>query len=241
MSDNRQLAEGLGRIVNEVETVALDAASEQRITNQELAEILAFLTKVSHVVEQAFRDVVDILIDVKFWYIGIPYEHIQKVKKKIDLILARSHYRDAEEICSRLAYLRQYYESELARLIDPLPGRQGWSGLLGLIEEREGRILMLIHSVLCNIQEKLEPPAPGLPDLASSQLEIIKGELRVLNTFTNQILGLSGRPGLLELVRDNRSRATIVGEMSVLINQGMVDMAKTYIPLVRASFLGIML
>jgi hypothetical protein len=233
MSSEYRLSHGLGEIVNEVESVALDAAQQPKISNYELSEILSFLAKVSQVVEQAFRDVLDILIEIKLLRPqDLSSDRIYKLSRKIEMVMARSHYRDAVEICSRLKHLKEFYLSDLAQLIDPLPGRQGWSGLMGLIEDREGRILMLINEVMWNIQKQLNTVnttnISEMKVFASSQSEVIKGELHALSDFTNRILGLSGRPGLLELVRHDSPRATVLGEMSVVINQGKMDMSKSY-------------
>lgn len=111
----------LGNIVDEVEGVALASAKLEAITDDELSEILSFLAKVSHVVEQAFCDVLAILIEIKFLRPrDLSSNKIHDLRRKTALVLARSRYRDAEEICSRLGHLKEKYEMELASLIDRL-------------------------------------------------------------------------------------------------------------------------
>ena len=110
------MGETLQRLVDDIEKVALDAS--QRLPPHILGEVLAFLTKVSHVLEQAYRDVIPILIDVK--YLDAQALHNRtpmEIGKKLDLVMSVSHYRDAEEICSSLKALKGTYLNELARYI----------------------------------------------------------------------------------------------------------------------------
>lgn len=130
------MEEKLQRLVEEIENVALDAS--RRLPPEVLAQVLAFLTKVSHVLEQAYRDVIPILIDIKYLDNQNLGPKRIDIMKNIDLVSSTSHYRDAEEICSRLKTLKSTYLNGLAQYISPREQYE-WSGLFGLIEEREGR------------------------------------------------------------------------------------------------------
>src|SRR6266568_4892743 len=110
--------EKLQQIVEEIEEVALDAS--RRLPPEILAQVLAFLTKVSHVLEQAYRDVIPILIEVKYLDDrALNGPQFVAIMKSIDLVSSTSHYRDAEEICSRLKTLKNTYLNELAQYISP--------------------------------------------------------------------------------------------------------------------------
>jgi hypothetical protein len=147
------------------------------------------------------------------------------IMKNIDLISSTSHYRDAEEICSRLKTLKSTYLNGLAQYISPGEQYQ-WSGLFGLIEEREGRIVQLISSQLREIKDGLaRASAQNLPLLnlmASEQITDVQKSLRELNDFTSNILGLSGSAGLLEMLRDPQVAPTATRELSLMIDRRQI-------------------
>jgi hypothetical protein len=218
------MAQALREIVDEIEGVALEAS--RRLPPNVLAELLAFLTKVSQVLDQAYRDVIPILIDVKHLDEGALHgPQIKEILKKIDLVMAISRYRDAEEICSRLAALRTTYQTELAQHVDP-EHRYEWSGLLGLIEEREGRIVQLIRSNLYELQSALDHPSvrdvSAIRQMASEQMEEVTRSLKELNRFASSILGLSGSTGLLEMLRDPNAGPAVTRKLSLIINRNPI-------------------
>ena len=119
MQGETDVSYSLSALVTEVEGVALATAQSQEVSDNELSEVLSFLAKVSHVVEQAFRGV--ILIEIKFLRPNdLQPDRMQRLRHKTDLVLARSHFRDAEEICSRLRTLTESYQTDLdGRTIGP--------------------------------------------------------------------------------------------------------------------------
>ncbi|NEK17478.1 hypothetical protein [Rhizobium leguminosarum] len=216
--------EGLLQIVDEIEEVALDAS--RRLPPEILGQVLAFLTKVSLVLEQAYRDIIPILIDVKYLdERTLSGPQFVTIMKNIDLVLSTSHYRDAEEICSRLKTLKNTYLNDLAQHISPDEKYQ-WSGLLGLIEEREGRIVQLISHQLFQIKDALNDASavnlPAVRKMASDQIVEVQKSLRELNSFTSRILGLSGSAGLLEMLRDPSGTPTATRELSLMIDRRQV-------------------
>jgi hypothetical protein len=218
------MGEQLQTLVEQIEDVALDAS--KRLPPQILAQVLAFLTKVSHVLEQAYRDVIPILIDVKYLDDqALNGPQFIATMKSIDLVASTSHYRDAEEICSRLKTLKETYLNQLAPYISPSETYQ-WSGLFGLIEEREGRIVQLISYQLSQIKTALERASaadlPAIHAMASKQIVEIQNSLKELNAFTSKILGLSGTAGLLEMLRDPQAAPAATRELSLMIDRRQV-------------------
>ena len=233
MQGETDVSYSLSALVTEVEGVALATAQSQEVSDNELSEVLSFLVKVSHVVEQAFRGVLLILIEIKFLRPNdLQPDRMQRLRHKTELVLARSHFRGAEGICSRLRTLTETYQTDLAIHVGPLSDAYRWEGLFGLIQHREGRIIVLIEEVMSSIKDRLrsvnEANLSALTDYADRQAQVLKVELGTLSGFTNRILGLSGRPGMLELLLGQGGRRTVVREMSVLVNQGQIDMRKTY-------------
>lgn len=217
------MEEKLQRIVAEIEDVAFDAS--RRLPPEVLAQVLAFLSKVSHVLEQAYRDVIPILIDIKYLDNQNLGPKRVDIMKNIDLVSSTSHYRDAEEICSRLKTLKSTYLDGLAQYISPGEKYQ-WSGLFGLIEEREGRIVQLINSQLFQIKDALARTSaedlPAINRMASEQIVDVQKSLRELNDFTSKILGLSGSAGLLEMLRDPQVAPTATRELSLMIDRRQI-------------------
>jgi len=213
---------GLSGIVDDLEGVALEAVQNQPPVVS--ARILAFLTKVAHVVDQAYRDVLALLIDVK--YVGddaLSAGEIRDFQRRAEQILEISHYRDAEEICSRLRTLKDVYENELQAMVGPGDSGQ-WAGLFNLINDRESRIVMMIREELWRLSQTLDTvkgPADleALREIAGEAARQIKRDLSDLTTFTNRILGLSGRAGLVEMLRDGRPQSMVVREISVMVDQ----------------------
>ena len=214
----------LQQIVDDIEGIALDAS--RRLPPHILAEVLAFLTKVSHVLEQVYRDVIPILINIKYLDAhALSGAGLMEISKKIDLVVSTSHYRDAEEICSRLNTLKNTYVTELAQYISP-DDQRSWSGLFGLIEEREGRIVQLIGDQLRDIQLALERATvddlPTIRRLASDQITQVREGLEELNRFTSGFLGLSGTAGLLETLRNPDAGPAVTDMLSIMIDNRRV-------------------
>src|SRR3954451_24158033 len=76
----------------------------------EVRTVLRFINKVLQVLDQAFEDVYACLVDVRLLREDdLGSEHFSDVRRTVALIHARSRYRDAEEICSRLHHLSYEY------------------------------------------------------------------------------------------------------------------------------------
>ena len=116
MQGETDVSYSLSALVTEVEGVALATAQSQEVSDNELSEVLSFLAKVSHVVEQAFRGVLLILIEIKFLRPNdLQPDRMQRLGHKTELVLARSHFRGAEGICSRLRTLTETYQTSPKR------------------------------------------------------------------------------------------------------------------------------
>lgn len=145
---------------------------------------------------------------------------MRELRKQVDLLTARSFYRDAAEICSRLKHLRQQFDEYIRPSIRHLPDFSGWDGVLGLIEDREGRIIMLIDhtaremsSILENVRESTLAEAIHSASQTGEQLRVLLSELHELN---GKILGYSGATGFIELTRD---RSELQKELKIMVDQ----------------------
>lgn len=213
-------------LVADIEEVAADSA--RRLPPDGLAQVLAFLTKVSHVLEQAYRDVLPVLLEIKYAPLGqLDRSSLDRMRQQLELLAAQSRYRDAEEICSRLSALRTVYEQNLRQLIDPSRTDE-WSGLFGLIEEREGRIIMLVRRQMHDLLGELDRVeqqggAHDLRALVAPKIEEITSQMAELSNFTNRILGLSGERGMLEMLRDPSTASVVVHKLAVFDRRQYVE------------------
>jgi hypothetical protein len=104
-------------------TVSTDAHLE----NAAVRRTLSFITQVILVVEQAFQDVLTVLIDVKYLESSPNLQvELRELRKRVELLTARSHYRDAAEICSRLKHLRENYDTFIRPAVQKLDGFSNW-------------------------------------------------------------------------------------------------------------------
>jgi hypothetical protein len=220
----------LGSIVNEIEDVLGVATADPGISSADLRRVLAFLAKVAQVVDQSFQDVLAVLIEFKFVTANdLNSGRVRLLDKELELLVSRSRYRDAEEICSRLSHLRVRYEEQIEPVISHLLGseRRGWRELFWLVEEREGRIILLVQSSLRQLKELLSTmkadDVPRLNLTAAEMADALRSQLTELRCLTNEIMGLSGRPGFLELTSN---RDALTKEFSVFINQGTMDVSR---------------
>jgi hypothetical protein len=217
-------------VLAQLESVVGEATASAAVSDVQLRRVLSFLTKVAHVVDQAFQDVYTLLIELK--HVSVEqYEsgYLDNLRKELDLILARSKYRDAEEICSRLFHLRQHFQEHIAPLLANVGQTVRWRQLFWLIEEREGRIIMLVHSAVREINELLEGAdesvLPAIRKAASERAGQIRETLTELRSFSSAIMGLSGQTGFLELTAD---RNALSNQVRFFVNKGAFQMGDQY-------------
>jgi hypothetical protein len=195
---------------------------------------------VSHVAEQAFQDVVAVLIEIKYLTpVDIHSTRVRELQKEVELLTVRSRYRDAEEICSRLHHLSEQYHQQIAPLVMGVADAHGWQGIFGLINEHEGRLIMLVHHTTWELRQRLEAlDASSLDELtrfAAEQLEAVRKALDQLRELSNQILGVSGTAGLLELTAEGGETGPVT---SLFVNRGDFFMSRDHYEIGQAGSVG---
>jgi hypothetical protein len=198
---------GLREITNQLGDMAAAAVADQSIDKAELRAVLRFLSKVTQVVEQAFQDVLALMIEFKY----VTDEDLQsgrvhELAKDLELLEARSHYRDAEEICSKLHHLEEIYVERIKPITQHLSEDAAWWAVLSLLDEHEGRIILLVHQSVAEMRWALTARDVRKINLvAKTHAEPLRESLQTLHTMNSQILGLSGEAGYLELVEVTES------------------------------------
>ncbi len=199
------------------------ATSDSKVASKELRQVLKFITKMVQVVEQAFQNVYATLTEIKLLKPGdLGTESIAEIERDVELIFSRSWYRDAEEICSRLHHLTEIYGQQIAPIVDKLEQRQEWQQVFYLINEHEGRIIFLVRNAVEEISQSLgslntEEDIRIVSQLADRKRKSILEVLNILRELQNQILGLSGSDGFLELA--DSSREVISQNINFLIDK----------------------
>jgi len=210
---SQYVEEELDQLVDQLSDMAETAAHDENISNPDLRRTLRFLSKVIQVVEQAFQDVLSTLIEFKYITAeDLNSGRLQQLAKELDLLQSRSRYRDAEEICSRLHHLGDYYRAEISPITEQLPNNQSWLEVLRLLDEYEGRIIGLVKTSIWELQNLLsEKDVAEINSVAGIRSQAIRESLTKLRSLNSQILGLSGNVGLLEMTEDREpsSRANL--------------------------------
>lgn len=232
--------EPFNALAHELQEFTNSVLAIQRLNSPDLRHVLAFIAKVSQVAEQALQDVVAVLVDVKYLTAAdLNSSSVHELQKQIELLTVRSRYRDVEEICSRLHHLSDQYHQQIAPLVSGIQDGHSWQGIFGLINEHEGRLITLVHQTTCELQERLRYVEPAtlnqLTLFAAKQLSAVRGALDQLRELSNQILGLSGTEGLLELAAGAAVSGTTV---SVFLNRGNVTMSNDRYEVGQAGAVG---
>lgn len=229
-----------GELVKELQGLTTAAMTRAHLNGPDLRRVLGFIAKVSHVAEQAFQDVLTVLVDVKY----LTPEDLDRatlidLQKRVELLTVRSHYRDVEEICSRLHHLEDQYQEHIAPLLQGVVNAGGWEGVFGLINEHEGRLIHLVHQTTWELRDQLASldlnSLPTVTTYATERLSEVHRGLDELRDLSNKILGLSGREGLLELTSTG---AVEPSALSLFLNQGSFAMSRDHYEVGQAGAVG---
>jgi hypothetical protein len=203
------VARELDHLTGQLGSMTSVVVGDARIAAPDVRTVLRFITKVVQVADQAFQDVYAVLIDIQFLQESdLTTGHIVEVRRSLALLMARSRYRDAEEICSRLHHLAEEYAQSIKPIVVDVADPRAWSDIFGLLNEYEGDIIMMVQEAVSELEAMLShlDSESGRLDLsrvaraAGERATDIRSALLRLETLRNQILGLSGEPGLMALV-----------------------------------------
>lgn len=217
MNDDNTIKE----LAVDIENLFQTAVNDSRIDDFELRRILRFIAQVIQVVEQSFQDVLGTLVEIKLMRPeDISTPKLQELQRQLELLTSRSYFRDAFEVCSRLRHLRQNFDQFIEPSVRHIKDYGGYKGVLGLIQEGEGKIIRLIEQTSREISYMLENiDANSLVEIrrtASVKSEQLKSLLADLHELNGRILGYSGRSGFLELTRD---RNELKRSVSIMIDK----------------------
>jgi hypothetical protein len=193
-------------IVDQLEDMTNSATISQSISPEELRCVLQFISKVIHVIDGVYGDMFAILIDFKYLTdADIQVGRLTTLSKNLEMLKSKSHFRDVEEICSRLRHISEYYQQEVCPILvrNGIDRSSEWSEVIDLIREYEGRIMDTMNSVLWKLDNMIRGGGPvqasDINQFATVTADTIDRALDRLRDLRGQIMGMSGQPGLLEL------------------------------------------
>lgn len=217
------------------------AIVRSRLAAPDVRRILRFFSKVALVLDQAVEDVLALAIDLSYIRdADLTPQRVDGFRRELDMVTARSHYRDMEEICSRLGMLREQYDQQLRPLLRDVDTAE-WGSLFSLIDEREGYVVYLARSAVEELKSLLGQGAPAAAINAEARrvAESMRKSLADLRTTTNAIFGLSGSAGLMELTSTDRGVADApimeIYDMSNSKNISFGNNATVHGPVVNAD------
>ncbi len=218
MKNEEEIQSLISQVQGMVETVVTDRS----ISSSDLRDVLKFLTKVVQVVDQVFADVYEILIDFEFLSDeDIISGRLKDLAKELALLHARDRYREAEQICSKLHGLSEQYHRQIRPIVKQLENPTKWRNLFALLDEHEGRIISMVNETVWELEQMLrsvdKTSLSSIRHTATEKANAIRVSLINLRFLKDQILGLSGKPGLLELTEIDRPslerQVTIMGDI----------------------------
>ena len=129
-------------LANQLDGMTRSAVADQRIVDADLVPVLRFIGQVVVLVQQAFGDVLASLIEFSY----LRAEDLREPRRtellsSIDNLLARSRYRDVEEICSRLHSLSELFDQAVRPKLGRLAEESEWGQVFELLDKYEGAII----------------------------------------------------------------------------------------------------
>jgi hypothetical protein len=227
-------------LADELQDFTTAVVTKAHLNAPDLRRVLSFIAKVSHVAEQAFQDVVAVLIEIKYLTpADLDAQKNRDLQKQLELLTVRSRYRDVEEICSRLHHLSDQYHEQIAPLVSGVGDAHSWGGIFGLINEHEGRLISLVYQSTGELRQRLEAldsaSLGGLTRFAAEQLTAVRNVLDQLRELSNKILGVSGTAGLLELTAESGNTGPLT---SLFVSRGDFFMSRDQYEIGQAGAVG---
>ncbi len=197
----------LKKLMNQLEIMVETVSNDPTIQYPELRRILRFINKVILVVDQAFQDVLNTFDGLRY----VTDKEVQSgdlnlLVEDVELLRKRDRYRDVEYICGRLYTLKEIFHQQIKPVIDKQAyNLDGWKEVFWLIEDREGKIIMMVDKLIWDIRNtiiKFESNQITLEELkikANDSYHQLKFSIEELHKLNNKIMGFSGEAGIMEL------------------------------------------
>ncbi|MFF0945490.1 hypothetical protein ACFYE2_14865 [Kocuria sp. CPCC 205300] len=218
MAINNYVNIQLNELIDNLTEMTTDVVGNERVELPDLRSVLRFINNIVQVVGDTFEDVYMVLLDVSLIDPkNVGSYRINDLRVSIRGLLARSRYRDAEEICSRLHHLSEKYDETIHYIIDDTSSRQRWRQVFHVLDAHEGSIINMVsgtvHELDSSLENATELDLPAVIESAERRAQEMRMALIRLQNLRNVILGLSGNQGLMELTsridRDKMASLTI--------------------------------
>ena len=215
--------EQLHALSSQILRMAQSATEQTDLPSADLRRVLNFLDKLVQVVDQAFRSLYTILVDIEFLRDEeIGGGQIRQIRRDLEMVSTQSWYRDVEKICGRLHQLSDNYKESIAPIVQSLAHSAEWSEIFRLMDEHESHIIRIVQGSVWELKNLLAVlqttgELAQARELAERQKDALQDSLQDLTDFHNQILGMSGSVGFLELIETDR--AAVTAQLQLLIDR----------------------
>ena len=210
----------LKKIVQQLDIMVETVQRDNSLQRPDLRRIIRFINKVILVVDQAFQDVLSTFEDLRYLNDeDISSGVLPELIKDVELLRNRDKYRNVEYICGRLSTLKDIYHQQIAPLVSQYAyNTQAWQDVFWLIEDREGKIIMMVDNLVWEIRDCIDTFQSGkislqeLKHTANENYKKLRASIEELHKLNNKIMGFSGEAGILELTDtgDDIKKQTIV-------------------------------
>ena len=203
------------------------------IPNRVKRDMVVFIDRVVEVVEQAYREVFRLAVEIKF----IPDEDLTSkgvagYQQEAERLRERDRYRDVEFICGRLHVLRrQFHEEGFDQLTQGFD--HSFHRLLDLIDDREGELIRIaddfMHFVFDGLQRLRDSVGDTalakrhrdeLADQIEQRLPDLRSSLEDLHAIHLRILPTVGGEGLVEILSRDPAASSVTLDVSRHVHIG---------------------
>jgi hypothetical protein len=201
------------QLATEVSTIAQTAFDTRETKPTEASGVLKFISQLVQVVDDALGEVMATLIDFKYVTPDDLRSGWPARTAALEKLLTGRSYRAAADICDRLRELERRYDQIVAPIVADVSDVANWSGVFTLLQQHEGGIVTLVDQTVVDLlamcETATEADLPTIRSKATLRVEEIRAALSTLRAVRSSILGLSGSPGMLELIGGTAGRPVV--------------------------------
>jgi hypothetical protein len=203
-------------LATDVSAITQTVFSNGTAKPDEARNVLKFISQLVQVVDDALGEVMATMIDFKYVTPNDLRSDWGTRTAALEKLLTGRTYRAAADICDRLEALEQRYYEHLAPTIEEVSNVESWNRVFSLLQQHEGGIVRLVDDTVESLCAMAEEATEGtLPDIrahAKAKVDEIRRAIDQLRDVRNEILGLSGSQGMLELLGSGAAASTSAGQ-----------------------------
>lgn len=205
--------ESINPLVEQMVRMMAMASNNPAVSNDELSQLLRFISKVEQVVSQSFKNIYSLLLKLKYLDVAdLNGPKIDDLRQELDYLVSPQYFHDVQLICGQLRVLSDQYRDQISPVIEMkmTENRDQFREMFHMLDQYEGYLIGIFRNMTGRMATQLAEMTTvddllELKRTATAQTVVISESLQKLQDISNSILGLSGRPGFLELTETNRN------------------------------------